>query len=174
MHFCFQTYGFRVQVIGFVGNFVALTNNYTIMKKILFLLAITLVMSSCAPSYNEVVTSFVYSDYIDEGFRITPFEFASQEFEVIGDIFCEFVAGEPKNLEDVDKVVKKELLKNKRKHSNSSCLYDIKFDYMMDKTVKEARRIGANGIMRFNWKKITDKSGLSSYQFTGVAVKFNK
>ena len=144
------------------------------MKKILFLLAITLVMNSCAPSYNEVVTSFVYSDYVDGGFRITPFEFASQEFEVIGDIFCEFIAGEPKNPEDVDKVVKKEFLNNKRKNRNPSYLYDIKFDYMMNKTVEEARRIGANGVMRFNWKKVTDKSGLSSYQFTGVAVKFNK
>lgn len=144
------------------------------MKKNLFLMAITLVISSCAPSYNEVITSFVYSDYVDDGFRITPFEFASQDFEVIGDIFCEFVAGEPKNPEDVDKVVKLEFSKNKRKHRSSSYSYDVKFDYMMNKTVGEARRIGANGIMRFNWKKVADKSGLSYYQFTGVAVKFNK
>ena len=60
---CFQTYGFVVQVIGFVGNFVALTNNYMIMKKILFLLAMLpmMVFTACSSDDSKDSMSLIIS-----------------------------------------------------------------------------------------------------------------
>jgi hypothetical protein len=70
---CFQTYGFGVQVIGFVGNFAVLTNNFTIMKKILFLLAMLpmMVFTACSsdddmPEAQEIKKEITIYNNIDK------------------------------------------------------------------------------------------------------------
>lgn len=136
------------------------------MKKVLLLLIVTSAISSCAPVYRESIASIVYTEYTGNNFRVTPFEYASQDFEVIGSIMNEFEVGKPTNESDKDKVIERAMPKSR------SIEYDIKFDYMFKKTIESAKAIGANGIMKFDWQRKTDKTGMTSYFFTGVAVKF--
>lgn len=55
---------FLIQVIVIVGNFAALTNNYAIMKKILFLLA-TILLCGCSESFEDFAKKRAV-DYVNE------------------------------------------------------------------------------------------------------------
>ena len=138
------------------------------MKKFLFLLAVLFVVSSCSTSsYSEKRWSIDFREYInDPNFTINPTDIANKEFEPIGLIDLEFCGGAK---------VKKEHKLHVRKVTVDkwSIYYVPTLERMISTAVEEAKKIGANGIIKFDLIR-TDKAKGSYpvYEVTGVAVKY--
>ena len=60
------------------------------MKKILFLLAMIVSLSSCAPYFYEQSISINLKSFAGDDFSISPLEYTGEKFEVIGLIYEEF------------------------------------------------------------------------------------
>lgn len=132
------------------------------MRKILFLLAM-LLLTSCSNRLYEYTTAIDYSSFCQDGFRITPFEYSSVEFEVIGEIYTKIYVGKPSkdNRHKAEKVYTKA----------GNYIWDVKYEYMIESSIEKAKKLGANGLMNFDISLFEDKNK-SWYTITGVAVKF--
>lgn len=135
------------------------------MKKIMFLLAMLpmMVFTACSPRYYEHSVSVDYRSFCSDGFRITPFEYSSTDFEVIGEIYTEYHNGVPS---------KKDQYKFERDYRKSgNYTWKIKYDYMIENAIKKAKELGANGIMKYELTSFTNGND-SGYIVSGIAVKF--
>ena len=139
------------------------------MKKILFLLATTVALfSSCSPKFYERSLSINLKSFCEDGFRITPFEYSSVGFEVIGTVSEEFYIGKPASDKDKDKVYSYYTILGTRG-------WDVKFSYMIEKTIASAKKMGADGLMNFEILAKYDKNNIPiSYVVNGTAVDFEK
>ena len=115
------------------------------MKNKLFILAVTALLTSCvtpAPIVIQEQSIVVdFESFAGSDFRITPFEYASSDFEVIGTVYKEFS-------------------------------YRRTADYMIEETILSAKKLGANGLMKFDIISHFNEKNLTSYIVKGVAVRF--
>ena len=115
------------------------------MKNILNIMAIIALLSSCSAPKTIVIQeqSIIvdFESFTGSDFRITPFEYASSEFEVIGTIYKEFS-------------------------------YRRTAEYMIEETIAAAKRLGSNGLMKFDIISNFNENNLTSYIVKGVAVRF--
>ena len=139
------------------------------MKKILFLLAVLFTAASCTTvNYSEKRWSIDFREYIkDPNFTINPTDISNKDFEPIGLIKLEFYVGTN---------VKKEHKDHVREEGGkwTSVYYVTTLERMISLSVEEAKKIGANGIIKFDLirKDKVNSSSRTVYEVTGVAVKY--
>lgn len=139
------------------------------MKKFLFLFAVLFTVTSCTTTstYYERRWSIDFREYIkDPNFTINPTGISNKDFEPIGLIELEFYVGAN---------VKKEHKDHVRKEGGrwTPKCYVPTLERMISVAVEEAKKIGANGIIKFNLiRKAKAKGSYPVYEVTGVAVKY--
>ena len=135
------------------------------MKKLLLILVTICAFTSCAPVFTEKTYVLNFRDYTDDSFKFIPFDY-SGDFEVLGVISNEFTEGKPSKKEDESKVYLK---------SESPLLWGVKLDYIMKKTIEDAKKLGANGLAKFELVSECKNGGqINTYKVSGVAVKFKE
>ncbi len=143
-------------------------NKHTIMKNILFLLAVLFTVASCTTvNYSEKRWSIDFREYIkDPNFTINPTDISNKDFEPIGLIKLEFYVGTN---------VKKEHKDHVREEGGkwTAKYYVPTLERMISLSVEEAKKIGANGIIKFDLIRKNKANGsYPVYEVTGVAVKY--
>lgn len=138
------------------------------MKKILFLLAVLFTVASCTTvNYSEKRWSIDFREYIkDANFTINPTDISNKDFEPIGLIKLEFYVGTN---------VKKEHKDHVREEGGkwTAKYYVPTLERMISLSVEEAKKIGANGIIKFDLIRKNKANGsYPVYEVTGVAVKY--
>lgn len=139
------------------------------MKNILFLLAVLFTAASCTTvNYSEKRWSIDFREYIkDPNFTINPTDISNKDFEPIGLIKLEFYVGTN---------VKKEHKDHVREEGGkwTPVYYAPTLGRMISLSVEEAKKIGANGIIKFDLirKDKVNGSSRTVYEVTGVAVKY--
>lgn len=99
------------------------------MKKIVLLICIALVTSSCASLYSETVYMADFRPYSEAGFLISPALSISESYKSIGTLEIEFKPGV------------------RGKNSARKVFYKPSYNEMIDKLVGQAVTVGANAIL---------------------------
>lgn len=137
------------------------------MKKKLFLsLIITAVISSCASTkYAEYIHTEDYSKYSKEGFYIYPQETSntSLTYTPLTNIHIFIQAGKPEKGQNLQGL---SIIKEGDPHTFADMAIPT-YEYMLDKIVNEAKKVGANAIINFKYNGITN-------EIMGLAVKLEK
>lgn len=134
------------------------------MKKILLLLALVLSLSSCGVLYQEKGILVDLREYSgDKDFIINPSKIANGEFTPIGMLSLDFISGNKVN-------------DGMRKHVKSTgpYWYEATYQRMVSRAVKEAKSVGANGIIDFNIKAVYASGKIMYYEVTGIPVIYKK
>ena len=138
------------------------------MKKILLLMMVA-VLSSCSVKFYETSSILDLKKYTGDDFTINPTSVSNGDFEPLGTISNYFNIGKAKK-GDEHKVTSRTYKMHGNTYNDG---FDVSFDYMMEKTINDAKNLGANGIIEF---KITDVVNNSKakvgYRITGTAVRY--
>lgn len=137
------------------------------MKKAM-LIMFAIILASCSPKFYETSNVLNFQDYTGKDFIINPTSVSNGDFEPLGTISNYFHIGKP-GKGDEHKVTE-------RTHKSFGNVYhdgyDVSFEYMMKKTIQDAKNIGANGIIEFKILDIMNKNVRIGYRMEGTAVKF--
>lgn len=133
------------------------------MKKILLLMMVV-VFSSCGTmKYYEASYNINLKEYTGADFTINPSSHASGDFEALGLVEDKFYFGTSVSKKYKDFVVK----------DKYSYVYQPKLDRIFDNFVKNAKSIGANGIVDFKFEEIRNRDLQTiGYKVSGVAVRY--
>lgn len=137
------------------------------MKKFLLLFAIA-VLSSCSAKFYETSSVVDFTKYTGDDFIINPTSVSNGEFKPIGTISNYFNIGKAK-VGDEDKVTSRTY----KMHGNTYTEgLDVSFDYMMNKTIKDAKALGGNGIIEFKMLDVMKGNTKLGYRVEGTVVIF--
>lgn len=137
------------------------------MKK-LFIIAFVGLLVSCSPGFYETSNVLNLKEYTGEDFTINPTSVSNGDFEPLGTISNYFNIGKPKN-GDEHKTISRTYKSFGNTYNNG---YDVSFEYMMKKTINDAKSIGANGIIEFKITNVMNKGLCIGYRMEGTAVRF--
>ena len=141
------------------------------MKKVLLLMMVVLFSSCGTMKYYETSFNLNLKEYTGDDFSINPSSLSSGDFEPLGLVSNEFFIGASVGKEYKDVVYKE----TPNKYSGMEFYYP-KLEHMFDVFITNAKSIGANGIVDFDFKKIYNgdlkNPQLIGYKIEGVAVKF--
>lgn len=151
------------------------------MKRIIVIIAIAVMAASCSITRDrQVFTSFIdYRPYTEKGFFISPNPYTG-EFASIGELSIIVTPG-------INTVSKVSVKSDKdfsdgvysRGSSSSSFVEDIPASELVEMAVKEAQKVGANGIANFKcltvYNTVVSKSGVSRggvshYEISGLCI----
>lgn len=139
------------------------------MKKILLSAICCVLLSGCAKTfYSESVSMLDFRKYAEKGFIINPTS-SGVNFKPLSMINVSFTSG--KNI-NVELKGKNGIIEEIDKYTNKVLGYKATPERMMDKIVEECKKIGADGIVNFDVKRVrTDKYNNGYWEVSGIAIK---
>lgn len=132
------------------------------------LIMIVGLLAACSPKFYETSNVLNLKEYTGENFTINPTSVSNGDFEPLGTISNYFHIGKP-GKGDEHKVVSNTYKSFGNTYHDG---YDVSFEYMIKKTIQDAKNIGANGIIEFKVLDIMNKNVRIGYRMEGTAVKF--
>lgn len=139
------------------------------MKKTILIMLVAM-LSSCSAKFYETSSVLDFRKYAGTDFIINPTSVSNGEFTPIGTISNYFNIGKPSKA-DEGKVTSRKYKMHGNTYNDG---FDVSFDYMMKKTIDDAKQLGANGIIEFKIVDVTNPRGGAKigYRIEGTAVKF--
>ena len=139
------------------------------MKKILLSTICCIILSGCAKTfYSENVSMLDFRKYAKEGFIINPTA-SGINSKPLSMINASFTSGT--SIESALKG-KDGIIEEVDKYTKTVVGYRATPERMMDKIVEECKKIGADGIVNFDVKRVrTDKYNNGYWEVSGIAIK---
>lgn len=134
------------------------------MKKTLFTLFAIITLSSCAPSFYQKAYVCDFSKYTEEGFIVSPVATGYDNYKPLGTVCLYFQSGVRQGYE------------GKKEGDNwYKNWFQVSQPYMLDELVKEAKKLGGNGILNFRtYYDVINKQGFWIAEGFAVQVNINK